>query len=448
MAVGRVAAVCFIVAISAVMLLGYFANVEDVTTQRTDYNYVTDVAGAYDGQRGQLDIDYDPSANLTGWSTKLTYNGLYLSGVETVYQGQANEYFVYKGQPTYMEILATLTADQTDGSRYDGLDSATLTWTDGGQQKSATVSADGVTGLFNDEVITAVYTGASVSYGSFGVRVSDLMAAFGHSGTVMLGIPTHSDGYPCVIYGAQDSSGMQTIDVGHGSHRYVVDSWRGDGSDVTATWTSDTEMVSGDGGASVASGARLFWGQAQYNGRGDSVASVSLSFYVAATPDTGYMDPAAGVVPKSVALDPTYQTVHKTVTSKIVTEFSWADMEKTAIGSHYASIPLYVLGGDGSKYYAGTIEAYYESGDYLYKWTDASGAVTNFLGADHDKSTLVFTCENGGLTMVWKHDTTTWHKLDTGPADYSAVWTTAEPDKYITIKSTVEGQTTTWGDLS
>ena len=194
--------------------------------------------------------------------------------------------------------------------------------------------------------------------------------------------------------------------------------------------------------------AWLFWGRAQYNDRGDSVPSVSLSFYVGSTPDAGYMDPAAGVVPKSVALDPTYQTVHKTVTSKIVTEFSWADMEKTAIGSHYASIPLYVLGDGGSKYYAGTIEAYYENGDYLYKWTDASGAVTNFLGADHDKSTLVFTCENGGLTMVWKHDTTTWHKLDTGPADYSAVWTTAEPDKYITIKSTVEGQTTTWGDLS
>ena len=104
MAVGRVAAVCFIVAISAVMLLGYFANVEDVTTQRTDYNYVTDVAGAYDGQRGQLDIDYDPSANLTGWSTKQADNGLYLSGVETVYQGQANEYFVYKGQPSYQEM--------------------------------------------------------------------------------------------------------------------------------------------------------------------------------------------------------------------------------------------------------------------------------------------------------------------------------------------------------
>lgn len=445
MAVGRVAAICFIVAISAVMLLGYFANVEDVTTQRTDYDYVTDVSGAYDGQRGQLDLDYSPSANLTGWSTKQADNNLYLSGVDTVYQTQANQYYVYKGLPSYTEISATLTADQTGGR--DFMDTATLTWTADGTEHTASVGSDG-TGLFNGEAITAVYTGKSVNYGSFGVKLSDLMAAFGHTGTVMVAVQKHADGYPCVLYSASDDSSVQTIDVGHGSHRYVINAWRGDGSDVTTTWTSSTEMVSGDGGASAASAAWLFWGRAQYNDRGDSVPSVSLSFYVGSTPDAGYMDPAAGVVPKSVALDPTYQTVHKTVTSKIVTEFSWADMEKTAIGSHYASIPLYVLGGDGSKYYAGTIEAYYENGDYLYKWTDASGAVTNFLGADHDKSTLVFTCENGGLTMVWKHDTTTWHKLDTGPADYSAVWTTAEPDKYITIKSTVEGQTTTWGDLS
>lgn len=448
---GSIAATCITLAIAGVLLLGYFANVEDVRTQRTSYEYVTEISGAFDGSRGQLDIDYDPSSNITGWSTQQAYNSLYISGVQATYQDQANSYFVYKGAgANTMSISATLTADQTDGQ---GMTSATLAWSEDGQEKSATIETSAKTGIYNGEILTAVYADG-VTYGGFGVTIEQLIGALGHTGTIRISIVSDKiDGFPGIFYGAQESISTQRVNVGYSEQIYVVDTWTGQGHDPTATYTSSTETVSGDSGGSAAASAYLFWGKAAYSKSSETAnPAVSLMLYVSETPDTGYVSTADGVIPTSESTGYTIETVEHDSIGSMVTTFAWSDMSETEIGTWSESIPVYIRGSDGTVYTLGTLAAAFDDSanlSYSYTWTAADGSVTSFRGTgNYDGSTIKLAMSEGKISMTWGTDSTAW-TATVGPTEYNAIWTDSSVVlEYMTIQTTYNGSTYTWGEIS
>lgn len=94
MRTGAYGAICVIIAIMAAILGGYLLNAQDVTTCETRFTYVTDIAGAFEGETGDVLTTYNPSANVTGWSTSQGFNHGYMDGVNFV-EADPNSYFIY-----------------------------------------------------------------------------------------------------------------------------------------------------------------------------------------------------------------------------------------------------------------------------------------------------------------------------------------------------------------
>lgn len=94
MRTGAYGAICVIIALTASILGGYLLNADTVTDCETEFTYVTDIAGAFEGSTGDVEMDYNPSSNVTGWSTSSAYNEGYMTGVNFV-PAPPNSYFFY-----------------------------------------------------------------------------------------------------------------------------------------------------------------------------------------------------------------------------------------------------------------------------------------------------------------------------------------------------------------
>lgn len=94
MRTGAYGAICVIVALTASILGGYLLNAQTTTVCETEFDYVTDIAGAFEGSTGDVEMDYNPAANVTGWSTSPTFNDGYMSGVNFT-PASPNSYFIY-----------------------------------------------------------------------------------------------------------------------------------------------------------------------------------------------------------------------------------------------------------------------------------------------------------------------------------------------------------------
>lgn len=94
MRTGAYGAICVIIALTASILGGYLLNAETVTVCETEYTYVTDIAGAFEGSSDDVLMDYNPAANVTGWSTSPAFNDGYMSGMNFK-PASPNSYFIY-----------------------------------------------------------------------------------------------------------------------------------------------------------------------------------------------------------------------------------------------------------------------------------------------------------------------------------------------------------------
>lgn len=91
---------------------GFLFNAETVTTCSTDWEYVTDIAAAFQGEKSDLDVDYDPASNVTGWSDVQGYNNGLVAGVDYL-QSSPNTYFVVLDSPPGGEDTITLRSGAT-----------------------------------------------------------------------------------------------------------------------------------------------------------------------------------------------------------------------------------------------------------------------------------------------------------------------------------------------
>lgn len=95
---------------------GYVLNAEDVETCETEWTYITDISGAFTGDKSDIITDYNPADNITGWSLSSGYNEHYMDGVDTCYPAgvwaQPNTYFIKgdgNGRPAAVPDTITFT---------------------------------------------------------------------------------------------------------------------------------------------------------------------------------------------------------------------------------------------------------------------------------------------------------------------------------------------------
>lgn len=88
---------------------GFLLNAETVTVCETDWDYVTDISGAFQGERSDMEVDYDPATSITGWSLSPGFNNGILTGVDTV-PSAPNTYFVVDEAPPAVSDTMSITA--------------------------------------------------------------------------------------------------------------------------------------------------------------------------------------------------------------------------------------------------------------------------------------------------------------------------------------------------
>lgn len=100
------------IAIMFSALGGYILNAEEVETCETTWDYVTDISGAFTGDKSDIITNYNPSDNITGWALSTGYNDHYMDGVYTGNWAQPNTYFINgngNGRPTPVPDTLTFT---------------------------------------------------------------------------------------------------------------------------------------------------------------------------------------------------------------------------------------------------------------------------------------------------------------------------------------------------
>lgn len=275
---------------------GFLLNAETVTTCSTEWDYVTNVAGAFEGDKSDLHVDYDPSSNVTGWSTVAGFNDGLLSGVE-YRPSSPNTYFIVTDAPAPVPDTITITAGQS-------LYSASST--SGGTFMTDAHSTE----IWHIHVPGTLYNDARV----LEIPLQAVMVAYGYEGYQLIEVsmnPSYPDSWPGVFFAAD----MQ--------YHYATSQHNG-----YYEWTGDpvTSMTIYPLAGTVRIGSNTY-------AIGDivlgavSTHTLTMNLSTTARTATVYMDPVAGVIPKydhAVFWDNNYENV------SITTVFSRTNFDGAA----------------------------------------------------------------------------------------------------------------------
>lgn len=268
---------------------GYLLNAETVPSCVTEWEYVTDISGAFQGDTSDMDVAYNPAANVTGYSYLDAENDGWISAVHYQNSDYTNAYPIFESGQGFANLTATVTSDGHDGRSTPEYTINSMLTITGEQPKDF--------GLHNSEAVTVFNYGGMTAYGAFAVPLSKIVEALHGTDYSSMTISMQSvSGFPCI------ASYYGTVGLG---------SWTHNGSSMTsvlATFNAlqysssvtvypQTWTVSIAGETISIEKAYLVFGQAQYNAYGSYGDSVSLTVVAVPYSPPAYMDPAMGVTP-------------------------------------------------------------------------------------------------------------------------------------------------------
>lgn len=370
------------------ILGGYLLNAETVTTCQTDWQYVTDVSGAFSGDRSDMDVEYSPPSNVTGWSYKQGYNDGYISGVSYTETTRVNSYSAYRGAAVGFDTgTLTVTASQTSGSVYRAGFTATI------GSESVEGSMDEGWGVANSEVVGLLsIPGRPTVEGAFGVPLSTVMDLIPHQeiySSVTFTADSPVSGYPAL---AVIEKTVSTRSYTHGATTYynvVVVSM-----DATASATSAKVMVMesavriGDALYPM-SDVMLVWGNSQFGGQGTATPSATFSMIYELASERIYVNPAFGVYATSGTIDVASVNVtnHPTSTETTLT----VEMRSTQGSVTY----------EGGIYAERTFSDGQGSGAHLASWRWIGDGTSSVLGLTlQGGSEQSFSADDGSIDIV------------------------------------------------
>ena len=106
---GQIGAIIIIIAIVGTVFGGFMLNVNNVYGCTTNYKYITDVAGAFSGTSADMEVDYNPLANVTGYSV---YDPIQGGGALDLVHGI--NYISTKASESSGYWIQTITGDATE----------------------------------------------------------------------------------------------------------------------------------------------------------------------------------------------------------------------------------------------------------------------------------------------------------------------------------------------
>ncbi len=373
---------------------GFLLNAENVTTCETDWEYVTDVGGAFKGDDSDMDVEYDPPANMTGWSAFDEYNDRWVSGVSYEFTESTTAYGVSTGTRAYTTYSVDVAAVDHDGATAD----PEYTLTISGEEPYTGNMPTGF-GLNNPESVTMFVNGSYTRAGAFAAPLSKLSAVipgYDELELLELSFTSTSSGYPCVAKVIQSSArgeyrpGTTTFTPIIGTALATASA-----TDVTIDLISGSVSIGGD--TVSLSDAFIIWGYAQFDGTGVYSGSCGLELTGTMKGEPKYMDAAQGVIVKP-----------GTVT--------WNDMDYTVFdGSSSPSLSMTFEASGSESACTGTISYTFPDSEetYLAALFEFAGGVSSITAVtptggerygstlyDNSTGALAMTMENGVMTFT------------------------------------------------
>lgn len=281
-------AILIIIAVTISGIGGFVLNAEDVTSCNTDMRYITDVAGAFSGTNADIEIDYNPQTNLTGYSvfsptsTDITVNTIH--GINYT-KTNANGYWIQENIGNVSNSIVTLTNNKSTSVQNPG--TASIQW-DNHTATDVTIEEKyGLTG----NTVTQITIGDLTFSRVVAIPLSSYMSTyFGtwNTDNVSLSFANTSNSFPCFIVGA----GWNDHRVGNGMtgyYSYEI-TYTGLATEIKANPTTATATINGSDYSY--SDIMVVWG-------GESTVA-TMNVYIGAAATTYYVDPSQGVQPTSV----------------------------------------------------------------------------------------------------------------------------------------------------
>lgn len=283
--------ICVAVGIMLAVLAGYLLSAETVTTCETEWEYVTDVSGAFQGSNEDMRVDYSPSSNVTGWSHTHGYNYRVISGVDYQISQSANTYSAITTPKSFAQQTFTVASLSHAGNLPE------VNYTVAGQTYGP--MPDGWA-LDNSEIVTVFMAAGGPVEGSYAAPLSDVMDAIGYRQYTTVDVSQSSaTGYPC--FAAVDRT--MAVSGSRVTSTFTPSSWA-----PSARILCQEDMAVIDGKRIPLSEALIVWGHA--DGGSGYVDDVSINATMTIGGRETYIDPSAGFAPK----EETYERQVLTVT--------------------------------------------------------------------------------------------------------------------------------------
>lgn len=275
---------------------GFLLNAETVTTCETEWEYVTDIGGAFTGSTADMDVDYDPTATITGWSAVDSARPAQrISGVDFRTTSSTNLFRTQTGDVSYVPYTLTASAMDHDGVTRD---IRTFLGVAGAGEVEGQWMAEDF-GLYGSEAATVFTNAEGTHYGAFATPLSNLSLVVPGYRTDLSSVVVEvqsSSGYPCIA-AVDKSVGKGSFSHAGNSYNAILASFNAYASASTATvYVAEGAVQIGDTKVPIGD-ALLVWGQAQFDGRGSYVADVTASLTGTLGGQFAYLDASQGVRP-------------------------------------------------------------------------------------------------------------------------------------------------------
>ena len=177
---------------------GFLFNTKDVTACGTEFDYVTDITGAFTGTQGNIEIEHNPAENISGYSvinpTSTDFKTGTIPGISYT-TTNPNGYGVKR-----------LSGDSTTQPLTISYANSVVTY-DFGSGTSPTSTISNYWGANSEWVKTVMYVGSTKYIGVVGVTVYDLITAYQtwadlnsiNAGQIRIYFDNSIDDYPGII---------------------------------------------------------------------------------------------------------------------------------------------------------------------------------------------------------------------------------------------------------
>lgn len=291
---GQIGVIVLVVAVILSVSGGFLANAKDVTACKTDFNYVTDIAGAFSGTNADMGVEYNPIENITGYSvydpTDTTQHANVMAGINYT-NASPNAYWLEQNSGNTTSKVLTFTNNRAVGAKV-GPSNATMSW----DSESATLPyLDNRFGVYipyqnNSFQSTRIIIDNWTNYRTAAVSVAQIFENYPdlQTNSVIIQVNSSANGYPGFIADLRVNERSQP-----GANPYVSDGV----FDLEYSNHSLAITVNPLTGNVTLNNQTYNWSQVYYVWGSIDSASASVTMMIGSTAGTTYIDPNYGIQP-------------------------------------------------------------------------------------------------------------------------------------------------------